>query len=303
MSNDAPEKLTPFTSKANEIARNFALISDALISNSQVLSQLNSIMTDLIILADELDLEEGEIEHIAEIVQDGMEKVQEIHTQMTLSDKEVRECIVELFGSEGLEPFMERKVVNPYDPIFTYKESSMSSSKLAKKIALKFAQDDSIPSLEDQLIRLGSTNPKLREHIRPVLTKIAVDTPKYLLMDLMEGMGNVERDLKDIFGSSAVEGPHTGPYGMSWMYNVTLPGLLSIGLQAYNYHKTEDLSGLRFFINGPNATTLFESKKPTAMDWVYVRDILGDAMEAAEDAGVGYAAEDAFYDYLKRNLR
>lgn len=175
---DDQEKLTPFTSKANEIARNFALVSDTLISNSQVLAQLNGIMVDLIILADELDLEEGEIEHIASIVQDGMEKVKKIHTQMALSDKEVRDCIVDLFGPKGLEPFMDRKVVNPYDPIFTYKESSMSSSKLAKRIALKFAGDH-VPetSLKDELIRLGSKNPELREHIRPVLTKISSDRP------------------------------------------------------------------------------------------------------------------------------
>lgn len=174
---DTTDKLTPFSGKAKEIARNLSLISDRFINCSQLISQINAHMTDLIILADELDLEEGEIEKIADIVQEGMQTTDGILSEIAQLDKKSRDTIIKMFGPEGLGNYMDRKVVNPYDPIFTYKDSS--SRRLASKVASKFMGHEvdtfSKESFKKDLIRLGNTKPSLRKYIKPLLFKITAD--------------------------------------------------------------------------------------------------------------------------------
>lgn len=132
------DKLSPFSSKAKELARNFSMVSESLVSSGQVLAQLNALMTDLIILADELELEDGEIENIASIVQDGMEKVQELQGTIVETDSDIQKCVIDLMGPSGIQPYMDREIVNPYDPVFTYKEGNMIDIHLVKKVAARY---------------------------------------------------------------------------------------------------------------------------------------------------------------------
>lgn len=146
------KKLTPFGSKVKEVSRNLKLISQKIEASVGTLARLNSFMTDLIILADELGPDQSELKQIASVIQGGMESTQEIMQMLGTADMKVSQCADELLGEEGLGPYLDREVVNPYTPVFTYKESSVN--------------------IKDRLIRLGYEAPELREHLRPVIAAV-----------------------------------------------------------------------------------------------------------------------------------
>lgn len=148
------DKITPFCSKVKEVSRNLKLISDKIETSVGTIAHLNTFMTDLIILADELGPDSDELQQIADVVQGGMEETQVIMRALYSANEKVKECASNMLGEDGLGPFLSREVTNPYTPIFTYKESSM-------------------PNLKDQLIRLGHEKPELRDHLRPILDKIS----------------------------------------------------------------------------------------------------------------------------------
>lgn len=128
------QKLTPFSSRVKEIARNLRMVSTQISDTMSTVDRLKEFVMDVVILADELGPEQQELLHIADVISGFLEDLEDVRGQLNQAHDSSASYADNL--ADKLEDFMGREVTTPYDPIFTPEVGEAKEAKsLAKKVA------------------------------------------------------------------------------------------------------------------------------------------------------------------------
>lgn len=137
MSDDGP-KLTPFSSRVKEIARDLRMVSTQISDTMSTVDRLKEFVMDVVILADELGPEQQELLHIAEVVGEFLEGLDDVKGQLNDAHDSSASYADRL--ADKLEEYMDREVTTPYDPIFNPEADEVDEPKQARSLAKKVAR-------------------------------------------------------------------------------------------------------------------------------------------------------------------
>ena len=146
-------KLSPFSSRVKELARNLKMVSAKIEMNRETVEHLRDFVTDVIVLADELGPEQEELLEIASGVEDFLGGMDGVSSLLTEAKEKSDLCADQMLRS--MDGYIDREVTNPYAPMFSPEEFEKDSMLIRK-----------------ELIRLGHVRPALRKHIRPIVELI-----------------------------------------------------------------------------------------------------------------------------------
>ena len=134
---DDRSKLTPFSSRVKEIARDLRMVSTQISDTISTVDRLKEFVMDVVVLADELGPEQQELLHIADVVSEFLEGLDDVKGRLDEAHGSSNQYAEKL--ADKLEDFMDREVTTPYDPIFTPDvEETKESTKTV--VATKVAQ-------------------------------------------------------------------------------------------------------------------------------------------------------------------